>query len=264
MSTPPHDLQPPTASTAASSATASLGDPPARAGASARAQYRAELAKGRRSRLLLRALKAALPGLLAGYLLGWKLGLALALIIALVDLVRFWRWSSVSAWRKGAAGERATARLLAPLQAEGQVCLHDRAIPGSTANIDHLLIGPTGVWIIDSKKWHRRTQLHGRGKQLWIGRRPAEGVLRGLAYERSAVARVVNRATGNTVGVWPLVAVHGAKVPGIGRPLVLDGITLLRAGQLRRYIRQTSESLSPAQVANLARALDRAFPPYTA
>ncbi|WP_214327915.1 nuclease-related domain-containing protein [Nonomuraea sediminis] len=261
MSTPPHDLQPPTASTAAPAA---LGDPPARAGASARAQYRAELAKGRRFRLLVRALKAALPGLLVGYLLGWKLGLALALIVALVDLGRFWRWSSVSAWRKGAAGERATARLLAPLQAEGHVCLHDRAIPGSTANIDHLLVGPTGVWVIDSKKWHRRTQLHGRGKRLWIGRRPAEGVLRGIAYERSAVARVVDRATGNMVGVWPLVAVHGAKVPGIGRPLVLDGITLLKAGQVRRYIRQTSESLSPDQVADLARTLDRAFPPYTA
>jgi hypothetical protein len=40
------------------------------------------------------------------------------------------------AWRRGAAGERRTARLLAPLEREGWVVLHDLAIPGSRANLD--------------------------------------------------------------------------------------------------------------------------------
>jgi len=33
------------------------------------------------------------------------------------------------------------------------VVLHDRAIPGSRANIDHIGIGPTGVWVIDTKRY---------------------------------------------------------------------------------------------------------------
>ncbi|HET7518006.1 MAG TPA: nuclease-related domain-containing protein, partial [Actinomycetes bacterium] len=40
------------------------------------------------------------------------------------------------AWRRGAAGERRTARLLAPLERHGWAVLHDLAIPGSAANID--------------------------------------------------------------------------------------------------------------------------------
>jgi hypothetical protein len=40
------------------------------------------------------------------------------------------------AWRRGAAGERRTARLLDPLERHGWVVLHDLGVPGSRANID--------------------------------------------------------------------------------------------------------------------------------
>jgi hypothetical protein len=48
------------------------------------------------------------------------------------------------AWRRGAEGERRTARLLGPLARQGWVALHDLAIPSSRANLDHLVIGPGG------------------------------------------------------------------------------------------------------------------------
>jgi hypothetical protein len=48
------------------------------------------------------------------------------------------------AWRRGAAGERRTARLLGPLERQGWAVLHDLAVPGSPANLDHLAIGPGG------------------------------------------------------------------------------------------------------------------------
>jgi hypothetical protein len=32
------------------------------------------------------------------------------------------------------------------------VCLHDRRLPRSTANIDHLVVAPTGVWVVDAKR----------------------------------------------------------------------------------------------------------------
>lgn len=57
-------------------------------------------------------------------------------------------------WEAGAEGEELTARLLQPLESEGWTILHDRSIPGSAANLDHLLIGPSGqVIVIDSKHW---------------------------------------------------------------------------------------------------------------
>ena len=56
-------------------------------------------------------------------------------------------------WQRGAHGERHTARLLRRLHRDGFVVFHDLAVPGNTsANIDHLVIGPTGVFVIDSKQ----------------------------------------------------------------------------------------------------------------
>jgi hypothetical protein len=73
------------------------------------------------------------------------------------------------AWRRGAAGERRTARLLSPLERRGWAVLHDLAVPRSRANLDHLVIGPGGVFVIDSKQYRGRLQLDAVGK-LWHGR----------------------------------------------------------------------------------------------
>lgn len=45
------------------------------------------------------------------------------------------------AWKVGAEGERRVAEVLA--EAQGVEVLHDRRIPGSKANIDHIAIGPS-------------------------------------------------------------------------------------------------------------------------
>ena len=54
-------------------------------------------------------------------------------------------------WSRGARGERRTAEYLEPLLAHGFVILHDRQIPGSRANIDHVAIGPSGIYVIETK-----------------------------------------------------------------------------------------------------------------
>src|SRR4029453_17549399 len=99
-------------------------------------------------------------GVLGG-LLAPRLGLLLGGLAAIVAGwgVRFRPSPDASAWRRGAAGERRTARLLAPLEGLGWVVLHDLAVPGSRANIDHLVIGPGGVFVIDSKLYRGRLQL---------------------------------------------------------------------------------------------------------
>src|SRR4051794_31534743 len=59
---------------------------------------------------------------------------------------------STKAWKKGAEGERLVARRLEKHLADsGVLLLHDRRVPGSRANIDHLAIGPGGITVIDAK-----------------------------------------------------------------------------------------------------------------
>jgi len=108
-----------------------------------------------------------------GSLLAPPLGLVLGGLAAIVAtwVLRFRPSPDAVAWRRGAAGERRTARLLDPLARHGWAVLHDLAIPGSQANLDHLVIGPGGVFVIDSKQYRGRLQLDPTGR-LWHGRYP--------------------------------------------------------------------------------------------
>jgi hypothetical protein len=67
-----------------------------------------------------------------GSLLGPRLGLALGVLAAVAAGWRLWFRPSpdVRAWRRGAVGERRTARRLAGLERHGWVILHDLAVPG--------------------------------------------------------------------------------------------------------------------------------------
>ena len=93
-------------------------------------------------------------GLLSGQLASW-LGLVVAAPAAAAAGwgLRLRPSPDTVAWRRGAAGERHTARLLDPLERHGWAVLHDLALPGSRANIDHLVIGPGGALVIDSKHY---------------------------------------------------------------------------------------------------------------
>ena len=94
---------------------------------------------------------------LAGWLRGlpWRLAVTLGVGVAAAPLaprlsllagvaaaslagwaMRFRLSPETRAWRRGAIGERRTARLLARLERHGWAVLHDLAVPGSRANID--------------------------------------------------------------------------------------------------------------------------------
>ncbi|WP_219466862.1 nuclease-related domain-containing protein [Nonomuraea rhizosphaerae] len=232
------------------------------AGASAYAQYRARLSAGRVRRWSARALLAIAVLAVVAWLWDWRIGLLAAAVVAVADAVREWRThSSTTAWRKGARGERATARLLRPLERRGYVVLHDRALPRSKANVDHLVIGPPGVFVVDSKAWHRHTRISSGKGRLWIGGRPADSTVRAVTYETRKVADALGTAMGRPVQVTAVVAVHGAKLPRWGA-LLVSGVTLLRARRVRGWIVQHGTRLDEPQVAAIGAAAERAFPPY--
>jgi hypothetical protein len=119
---------------------ASVGRP----GASATAEYRRRRAaeRIRWTRGLPWRVAVVLAAGVAAGLLAAQVGSHLAGLLAVVAaaglawLLRFRITSDTLAWRRGAAGERRTARLLAPLERRGWAVLHDLAIPGTQANID--------------------------------------------------------------------------------------------------------------------------------
>jgi hypothetical protein len=64
-------------------------------------------------------------------------------------------------FEQGADGEAETARVLTSLGSDW-VALHDVRWPGRRlANVDHVLVGPGGVFVIDSKNWSGRITMNG-------------------------------------------------------------------------------------------------------
>jgi hypothetical protein len=60
------------------------------------------------------------------------------------------------AWRAGAVGESIVGRMLADAAVR---TVHDRRVPGSDANIDHIAIAPSGVYVIDAKNYSDRPRV---------------------------------------------------------------------------------------------------------
>ena len=173
---PPRRLRPRRIPAPAGRRTRRLDPWPALAGWRGAGRRRGRRAAGRpASRLDLAGLLAV--AVAAG--LGWRL--------------RFRPSADTRAWRRGAAGERRTARLLAPLERRGWAVLHDLAIPGSPANIDHLVIGPGGVLVIDSKQYRGRLRLDRYG-MLWHGRHLLVSALRKVLWEADQADEVLGVA----------------------------------------------------------------------
>jgi hypothetical protein len=70
------------------------------------------------------------------------------------------RWAT--AYDKGAVGEQRLGQLLERLVGGFGWVLHDRAV-GRNANIDHIVVVPSGVWIVDSKNYRGKVRAQRRG-----------------------------------------------------------------------------------------------------
>jgi Nuclease-related domain len=135
------------------------------------------------------------------------LGLAMAALVAW--RFRFRPSEQVQAWRRGAQGERRTARLLDRLTHDGYVVFHDLAVPGSPTNVDHLVIGPSGVFVIDSKQWTGSVHQSSDGL-AWHNHYPLDRTLETVCWEAQQVSRTLDTRAA------ALVCVHGAHVHGGG------------------------------------------------
>ena len=125
-------------------------------------------------------------------------------------------------WKRQAAMQRRTGAVLRPLGEEGYLVLHDITLPGWLDSLDHLVIGPTGVWVVES--WRPRRPLPG-------GVAPPE-IVRGL---RAQAAAVIDALAGwARVPVRPLLCVH-SRWPGRARPA--DGLQVVAPAQLPAVVR---------------------------
>ena len=106
---------------------------------------------------------------------------------------------STKAWDTGALGEELVGGRLNELASDTLRVLHDRRIPGSRANIDHLAVTPTGVFVIDPKNYRGRPHLTIEGgllrprvEKLLVGSRDCTKLVDGVLKQVDIVRGVLD------------------------------------------------------------------------
>ena len=161
-----------------------------------------------------------------------------------------------TAWARGARGEERVAELLAKHLNPGVVVLHDRRIPRTRANIDHIAVAPSGVWVIDAKRYTGKVAVTrpflGQAK-LTIAGRDKSKLLDGLARQVDIVALVL----ADVAPVHGALCFLDADLPMIGT-LTFKGYPLIYPKPLAKRINAAGPMTSD-QVNLLATALARHF-----
>jgi len=188
-----------------------------------------------------------------------EFGLLFGVLAGVFAALRIWMpHQSTVAWRQGAEGEERLGYHLDQLSSEGFVILHDRRVPGSQANIDHLVIGPTGVFVVDAKNFSYRLS-YSKGI-LWTGKYPAK-----LSSARNQAQRVEFALAlshlGRTIRILPFACVVGsARLPR--RTMDLDGVRVVSDWHtLMTEIRKRPTTLTALEVATLSRQAEERLPP---
>jgi hypothetical protein len=218
-------------------------------------------ARHRQERMMMRLALAASNAIIVGGLSNWWAGLGAALATLAVHVLYLrHRPGPVTSWRHGALAERRTGRVLATLDPGAFRVLHDRAMPGLPAvNLDHLVIGLTGVYAIASRRWTFGVRLWSDHRRLWAGSRPVVNLQVAVVRMAHTVAESLAAELDHDVPVSPVVAVHGARVPRGG--LRFGGVVFQRVRRVPRFIDAHPVVLTTAQVAMITVAAERAFPP---
>lgn len=160
--------------------------------------------------------------------------------------------------RIGSEGERQVGRLLDVLDGAGWHVLHDRRKhPRSPANLDHVVIGPAGVLVIDTKNWSGGpVRLDDRGMRLGSWRK--DDALRGARADAASVAELARAVVPAVHCVGVLAFVQDA---GLQQRAFHQEVVLVQAEELLPWLTNLPRLLTCQQVDLLWQHLARSLPP---
>lgn len=168
-----------------------------------------------------------------------------------------------SAFHQGAVAERAVADSLAVrTDSDRVITLHNRRMPSGRADIDHLAIAPTGVWVIDTKDWKGKVEISSPwfgNPRLLIRGRDCTNLIDGLERQIAAVRAVLDGAGYHEITVRGALCFTKADLPFL-RTQTFRGQLLLYRRALAKQI-NADGPLPATGIEQLARHLATILPP---
>jgi len=202
-------------------------------------------------------------GLASGHLLSARLP-AQALIEHLLDsvprrgwLARLLGFSPLDKgdrrdWYKGVLGERQVAGRLARLD-PAWVVLHSVPVGSGTSDIDHVVVGPGGVFTLNSKN-HSAQDVWVAGRTFLVAGKQCPHI-RNSEHEAARASKLLSRALGRAVPVTPLIVVVEPQRLTIKEPPA--EVVVLTNQDVRRWLKRRRTVLTAQEVEQIVAVADR-------
>ena len=188
----------------------------------------------------------------------WGSGCVSGMAIAFFVIARVSPPGWIENWRDGVWGEQSTAKALRPLEERGWVVLHD--LPTERGNVDHIVIGPGGVFLLDSKRPGGVVEVGATGVRVRrhecadLGyAHPGAGPLRASAAQTSAWVRERTRLS---VWVEPVMVVW-SEFPQ--RVVDAPGWHVVHGDELLGWLMARPTAIAPERVVRVATAVRAAW-----
>ncbi|CAB4598973.1 MAG: NERD domain-containing protein [Actinobacteria bacterium] len=155
------------------------------------------------------------------------------------------------AWRLGSKGERKVGATLAKLPPEWRV-VHSIEVGEHGADIDHLVVGPGGVFTLNTKNHP--------GKNLWVAERAfmvngqKTDYLKASTFEARRAERILSAACGLPVTVRPVIVIAAGRLNVRAQPADVNVVDRLF---LRRWLSMQHASLATDAVETIFGAARR-------
>jgi hypothetical protein len=152
-----------------------------------------------------------------------------------------------------ATDDEITAMLdaLEPFHVAGRHHVHVR---GHRTRIDHLLVAPSGVYVVDTRTWPARAELRTRGgvlrskERLYTGTRDRTRAVDALGKKVVAVRHALGA---HMVPVHGVLCLLGSDWPLLARAIEIHGVTVVWPKELERRAKQLGK-LDAAAIATVA------------
>ncbi len=138
--------------------------------------------------------------------------------------------------------------------------LHDRLRPGTNANIDHLAVTPSGVWVIDAKRYRGQVVKNNVGGwfspeiRLYVGRRDCTAMVRAMSAQVAAVREALG-ARWAAIPVHPVLCFVNAEWRMFAKPFDVRGVLVTWPKAMRDLLARPG-SCPPGSIEIIAATLE--------
>jgi len=222
-----------------------------------------------------RAVIAVVVAIVISIFGNWRWGLTAAAAVAIVDTIYQSRTMGlIPAAARVTSAQRKTRRRLFLLRPNGYLAVNARAIPGTDSVIDHLVVGPGGVFAVDSERWDRRLPIRtvagnsAAGPVLYHGPFSQKDRLAHARWEAAQASRLLGADLGREIAVHPAMVIYGPMIPWAVANL--RGVDVFAGRAVGKYFRGRSRAarsgrstgrLSWEEASEIFTAAQRILPP---